>query len=393
VVIDYGPGNSFSGFPTTYDGAQVRYFYFTPQTTATVTFTTSLLSGATSATLNSNWLLSTGPWQVTFSNGDVRYVTFTLGNTTATWTGGLSSNATASATYLNQGQHEGNTEFIRSAWNPGVFLSNDANYPAPGSGTRTALDNRRCQLSFGNDGSEYWKIGQGTLAGASLTTEVLSNFALQKVQQSGDTLGAYVPYLVERKTGNTSFGSGTNVPPAAYYFWNVSAGFNAALFENSWNADCTILLRQSGGSGNDVSIANVSGNMVLGNPALGPAVTIDKTTRRVIISQSLELTEFAVTYAALMVLDGTVGNTQIITPTNGVAFQINMNPSTSFAGTRVAIVIKNTTGGALGALTFGATIKASAWTQPANGFSRTITLRFDGTNWIEMSRTPADVPN
>ena len=71
-------------------------------TTATVTdtaysttFTAVVASGATSATLSGAWALTTGEWKVTFSNDEVRIVTFTNGATTATWEDALTSGATA----------------------------------------------------------------------------------------------------------------------------------------------------------------------------------------------------------------------------------------------------------------------------------------------------------
>jgi hypothetical protein len=66
-------------------------------------FTGSLASAATSGTLAFAWTGGTGPWNVIFSNGDLRTVTLTNGATTATWTGGLSGTATATAgAYLSQ---------------------------------------------------------------------------------------------------------------------------------------------------------------------------------------------------------------------------------------------------------------------------------------------------
>lgn len=58
-------------------------------------FTAVVAMGATSATLAVAWAYQTGAYKVTFSNGDVRDVTLTINATTATWTGGLSSGATA----------------------------------------------------------------------------------------------------------------------------------------------------------------------------------------------------------------------------------------------------------------------------------------------------------
>ena len=59
------------------------------------TLTGSLSGGATSATLSSNWN-ATEVRPVIFSNGDIRYVTFTNSSTAITWTGGLSGTATSS---------------------------------------------------------------------------------------------------------------------------------------------------------------------------------------------------------------------------------------------------------------------------------------------------------
>lgn len=393
LVLDYGPGNSFAGFPTAYDGAQIRQFYFTPQTTATATFTTSLSIGATSATLTANWTLSTGPWITTFSNGDVRYVTFTNGATTATWTGGLSSSATSSATYSGTGQHQGNTLVLRNDWNTGVWLINDANLPAPGSPTRTALDNRRCQISWGNDGTETWKLTQGTLVGANLTNEELSNFALQKVTVAGDTIGDFVPFVWQRKTGNASFGSGGNVPVTSYDFYSVSAGFDQALFENHWDVNSRIYLRPSGGSTTDSYWNNNSstGTQALGFRATGDALLIDRTSRVITTAAAFRRPVVPVSYSASITFNASAGYVFSISATNGTAFTINA-PTGAVTGMTMSVEIKNASGGALGAVTWNAVFKMAAWTAPANTFARVITFYFDNINWREISRS-ADIPN
>jgi hypothetical protein len=51
-------------------------------------------------------------------------------------------------------------------------------------------------------------------------------------------------------------------------------------------------------------------------------------------------------------------------------------------GRRITIKVKNVSGGALGALTWDTKYKLAVWTQPANGFSRSITFVWDGTNWV-----------
>jgi len=57
-------------------------------------FTGALAMGATSATLAVDWAWISGDYTVKFSNGNTRLVTFTINDSTATWTGGLSAVAT-----------------------------------------------------------------------------------------------------------------------------------------------------------------------------------------------------------------------------------------------------------------------------------------------------------
>jgi hypothetical protein len=90
--------------------------------------------------------------------------------------------------------------------------------------------------------------------------------------------------------------------------------------------------------------------------------------------------------------DASKGSDYVITATNGTAFTIS-SPTNPFTGQTISYLIRNTSGGALGAVTWGAAFKLAAWTSPANANSRSISFRYDGTNWIERSRTPADVPN
>lgn len=104
------------------------------------------------------------------------------------------------------------------------------------------------------------------------------------------------------------------------------------------------------------------------------------------------------TYAATMTPVADQGSWFAITATNATAFTVNAPTinafsAANFSGYRITITIKNTSGGALGVATFAATYKMAAWTQPATGFNRSIDFIYDGTNWIEASRTPADVPN
>lgn len=110
------------------------------------------------------------------------------------------------------------------------------------------------------------------------------------------------------------------------------------------------------------------------------------------IGVALVNTTATITYSASMTPDAALGNDFVITATNGTAFTINTptNPST---GQSIVFTIRNTSGGALGVATWAAVFKMVAWVQPANGFSRSIRFRYDGTNWVELMRGAADVAN
>lgn len=101
----------------------------------------------------------------------------------------------------------------------------------------------------------------------------------------------------------------------------------------------------------------------------------------------------APTYGAAIVIDTALGDDFTITPTDGNTFGINTPTNPYLGGQRITIRIVNTFG-VLGGITWGGQYKLSAWTQPANGFTRSITFAYDGSSkWIEAARTTADVPN
>jgi hypothetical protein len=99
------------------------------------------------------------------------------------------------------------------------------------------------------------------------------------------------------------------------------------------------------------------------------------------------------TYSASMTPDCDLGNEFVITATNNTAFAINAPASSPGTGQRITVTIRNASGGALGAVTWNAVFKMSAWTQPANGFSRSIDFIYNGTNWVQAGQTGVDVPN
>lgn len=63
-------------------------------------------------------------------------------------------------------------------------------------------------------------------------------------------------------------------------------------------------------------------------------------------------------------------------------------------GQLLVVIIKNTSGGAT-AITWSAGYKLGAWTNPATGFSRSITFYADNASqaYVEVCRGTVDVPN
>lgn len=113
----------------------------------------------------------------------------------------------------------------------------------------------------------------------------------------------------------------------------------------------------------------------------------------VIFAKATVFNEVTDTYSTSITPDASAGDSHIITVTNATAFTIN-TPTNPTTGQRLRFTIRNTSGGAMGVITWGAGVfKMPAFTNPATAFSRTIEFEYNGTNWIEHDRSAADCPN
>lgn len=84
-----------------------------------------------------------------------------------------------------------------------------------------------------------------------------------------------------------------------------------------------------------------------------------------------------------------------INVTTNAAWVLSVNNEAYWVKGQVFTVqIRNTSGGAIATpTTVAAIVTAGALVAPANGFSRCYTFFFSGTQWIEISRSSADIPN
>jgi hypothetical protein len=98
----------------------------------------------------------------------------------------------------------------------------------------------------------------------------------------------------------------------------------------------------------------------------------------------------ALTFSSSMTFDAGYYDEYIITPTDGRTFTINA-PLSPMIGRRITVTIRNTVG-TLGSVAWDPVFKLAAWTQPMGFTSRSIDFSCDGANWVEIARTPADVP-
>jgi hypothetical protein len=99
----------------------------------------------------------------------------------------------------------------------------------------------------------------------------------------------------------------------------------------------------------------------------------------------------AVTYGPSIALNCLLGSYFTIPATNGTAFTINA-PTNPIAGIRITIEVVNTSGGALGVITWNSVFKLNAFPSPANGNSTAIDFRYNGSHWRQIG-TPVAVPN
>ncbi len=81
----------------------------------------------------------------------------------------------------------------------------------------------------------------------------------------------------------------------------------------------------------------------------------------------------------------------IATTTGSIAIGAPIN-GTALAGRRITISLRNASDGALGEVTWGTAYKLAPWVSPAPGHSRSLGFRYNGKNWVEVARTPTDVP-
>lgn len=169
----------------------------------------------------------------------------------------------------------------------------------------------------------------------------------------------------------------------------VVTGAVGDLFLRTDGGAFTTLYVKESGAGNTgwvpASTPNWAVPGIIGNttPNMGVFTTLSGVR--------LQLGSTSTTYGVTVSIDASLASLFTITATNGTGFTI-ANPTNAVGGQLLMIQVKNTSGGALGTITWDTLYKMASFTKPANGFNRTVTFYYNGTNWVEVNCSP-EVPN
>lgn len=233
-----------------------------------------------------------------------------------------------------------------------------------GSAAQGFVGANDCQIEGGvffaaGGATTGWVIGDGThtlITGTDMKTKIL-NCITAPISFAQDSGGTYIV---------TMFGA------------------SGPAYTGTPNAASTVLIVIAGGMthpGNFIGSATFTKAGFTVGGALNAQFALIQT--RIII-----------TYSASMAINAAVGTFFDITATDGNAFTVN-TPTNPVDGQQITFTIRNISGGALGAVTWGAGYKLATWTSPATANSRSITFRYSSTVslWVEVTRTTVDVPN
>lgn len=387
LVLDYSQGSSYSGYPTAYDGTQFRQFYYTPQTTT-------------------------------------------------------------------PGFHDGNGFMVAGAWAPYIVVNNTENNANPSVNT---TDNLRANYLTYVNGGAAWNFGQGSRSGSGLIPGQMANWQIQRFSGAAQTLtftaaflggetsgtlnanwngdsGIYpilfsnsethasslvhgapgvswvtglgsaatatatigtpalTPMIVDYLTMNMMFGASSNNAQTANYWFKASMDRLFTHVIEGLSDPVYSVLRDPTGSSNDVWSKNNSGDWIVSIQSQGDGIKVSKTDRTLTTNTRWVGTRALTTYSASITIDASTANWFFINANNGTAFTIN-TPTNPSIGQRITIKIQNTSGGALGVITWSASFKMATLTSPGNGFEVALDFIYDGANWRQIGTPANNVPN
>lgn len=242
-----------------------------------------------------------------------------------------------------------------------------------------------------NGGGSFFNTSHGILVAPSAISTKFDGVDVQANQKHGVYIqGSHttVTRCILRDNGQelTNTYNHVNIDPSLT---------NIAVFGNNFRAK----------SLTNQALANVSVSGTITRSALGPNTYEALSASNELVATAAPGVEvfwgrpakfISVTYSASMTLDLALlvpGDCYFINATNGTAFSVAFSniPADNHVFT---IFLENTSGGALGAITWPGTFKQAGIVSPATGFSRLLQAQILGTGTLRLlSQSPADIPN
>ena len=127
------------------------------------------------------------------------------------------------------------------------------------------------------------------------------------------------------------------------------------------------------------------------NTLLDTPLRIQRDTGTVLLS-SLALKVVAPRIERLITIDASLGSLFVISLPDTGDHSI-LDPVSPSLSERITITVRHVGTQPLGLVQWGSAYKMAAWDPPASDHNRSIEFVYDGVHWIEVSRTPLDVPN
>jgi hypothetical protein len=391
TVIDYSQGESYAGYPTAYDGNQIRWFSYTPQPNSN----SSDGNGFRHSSIYYPyiWIDNAGglanPSTGAFDNRRANFLVSNDG--VATWQIGQ---GTVSGVGFAPGQM---SNFQIAKANGGAQTLVLTGNPAGGATTATLASPWPCgiqpgaAIQFSNPAGDIRAVTLTNGSTAISWSPGLTNSCTAPTVTLGPTMVGGAILIVDYYSQRCWFNTGANQSDASYHFKSPVIGFFDAVFE-SLTGQCEVRLRNPNGASQDVSVKNETGALALSVNALGsPDVLVFQTNGQGQAQYGFSEALKALAYGSSITPTCALGNYFTINATNNTAFTINA-PTNPANGMRITIEISNTSGGALGTITWNAVFKMNAFPSPGNGNSTAIDFRYNGTNWRQVG-TPVAVPN
>lgn len=197
----------------------------------------------------------------------------------------------------------------------------------------------------------------------------------------------------------SQYNSGTGFASQQLRF-TPSGGSNETIVDFQRNSSSQYTISAPSTATTSFTLQNTAGDLKTYSKA-GNTLWLGDSSKQVTItngiltaSRGITAGKQTLTYGTTVAVAPGSGAYMLLTVTNGTAFTIN-TPSSATNGQEITFEIANASGGALGTVTWtsgaGGYKLAGAWVSPANGTSRTITFKYNATNWVEISRSASDI--